>query len=338
MAGEYMRERYPDELTSSEGRDRFERSFMGMEFDPSMMRIGAMNLLLHGIEKGQVQDIDALSKSNEGCVEQASVILANPPFKGSLDADHVLPELLNVVKTKKTELLFLVLMLRGMKIGARAAVIVPDGVLFGSSKAHQLLRRELVEKQHLQGVISMPSGVFKPYAGVSTAVLLFTKTNSGGTDKVWFYDMQNDGRSLDDKRTPLGPEIGNFYRHEHDASDNPSLDELVKSLNGTTSDYDLSRNDIPDIVRRWHNLGEEKDRTRTEPSFMVPIEDVRNNGYDLSINRYKEVVYEQKTYESPAALVEQIRKLDAERAILLEVLNEMISEKSEILEPKLSTI
>ncbi len=262
---------------------------MGMEFDPTMIRIGAMNLILHGIENPQLSDVDALSEANTSFTEKATLVLANPPFKGSLDREAVDGKILSVVDSKKTELLFLALILKGLKLGGRAAVIIPDGVLFGSSNAHQQIRKEIIDNQKLQAVISMPSGVFKPYAGVSTAVLLFTKTNSGGTDHVWFYDMQADGYSLDDKRNPI------------------------------------EANDIPEIVTRFQNLKAEANRTRTDKSFMVPVKDIRDNKYDLSINRYKEVVYEEKVYEKPAVIIEQIETLDKERADLLKQLKSMLA-------------
>lgn len=288
-AGEYLRRHYADELLRPDVRERFQqRMFMGMEFDPTMIRIGAMNLLLHGIEQPDLRDVDALSEANSAFREQATLILANPPFKGSLDSDAVDDSILRVVDSKKTELLFLALMLRGLRLGGRAAVIVPDGVLFGSSKAHQQIRRELIERQKLQAVISMPSGVFKPYAGVSTAILFFTRTDSGGTDRVWFYDMQADGYSLDDKRQ--------------------KVDE----------------NDLPDILNRWQNLAAEKDRRRTEKSFFVPVTEIRENNFDLSINRYKEVEYEQKVYDAPRVIIERIKKLDTERGNLLSELETVI--------------
>jgi len=253
-----------------------------------MIRIGAMNLILHGIENPQLSDVDALSEANTGFSEKASLVLANPPFKGSLDREAVDGKILSVVDSKKTELLFLALILKGLKLGGRAAVIIPDGVLFGSSKAHQQIRKEIIDNQKLQAVISMPSGVFKPYAGVSTAVLIFTKTNSGGTDNVWFYDMQADGYSLDDKRNTI------------------------------------EANDIPDIVARYHKLKDEAKRKRTDKSFMVPVKEIRDNKYDLSINRYKEVVYEEKTYEKPEVIIGQIEALDKERADLLKQLKAML--------------
>ncbi|MFN9111522.1 MAG: class I SAM-dependent DNA methyltransferase, partial [Bacteroidota bacterium] len=216
------------------------------------------------------------------------LVLANPPFKGSLDREAVDGKILSVVDSKKTELLFLALILKGLKLGGRAAVIVPDGVLFGSSKAHQQIRKELIENQKLQAVVSMPSGVFKPYAGVSTAVLIFTKTHSGGTDEVWFYDMEADGFSLDDKRNPI------------------------------------EANDIPDIVQRFLNLSKETKRKRSDKSFLVPVQEIRDNKYDLSINRYKEVVYEEKVYEKPAVIIGQIEAIDKERAALLKQLKELL--------------
>ena len=289
-AGEYIREHYPTELYKEDIKKHFQdKMFMGMEFDPTMIRIGAMNLMLHGIENPQLSDVDSLSEANTGFTEKATIVLANPPFKGSLDREAVDTKILNVVDSKKTELLFMALILKGLKLGGRAAVIVPDGVLFGSSNAHMQVRKEIVDRQKLQAVISMPSGVFKPYAGVSTAILLFTKTESGGTDNVWFYDMQADGYSLDDKRNPT------------------------------------DANDIADIIARFQNLDQENTRARTDKSFLVPVSEIRDNKYDLSINRYKEVVYEEKVYEKPAVIIEQIEALDQERAELLKQLKEMLA-------------
>lgn len=290
VAGEYIREHYENELYRDEVKQHFQQKmFMGMEFDPTMIRIGAMNMILHGIENPQLHDIDSLSEANSGFSNVATLALANPPFKGSLDREAVDGKILAVVDSKKTELLFLALILKGLKTGGRAAVIVPDGVLFGSSKAHLQIRKEIIEHQRLQAVISMPSGVFKPYAGVSTAVLLFTKTDSGGTDKVWFYDMKADGFSLDDKRSPV------------------------------------EANDIPDIVERFKNPDKENARLRTDCSFYVPVQEIRGNKYDLSINRYKEVVHEAKTYEKPSVIIEQIEALDRERTALLNQLKSMLA-------------
>jgi type I restriction enzyme M protein len=289
-SSEYIREHFEKELFDAKVQEHFQnKMFMGMEFDPTMIRIGAMNLILHGIENPQLMDVDALSEANTSFTEKATLVLANPPFKGSLDREAVDGKILSVVDSKKTELLFLALILKGLKLGGRAAVIIPDGVLFGSSKAHQQIRKEIIDNQKLQAVISMPSGVFKPYAGVSTAVLIFTKTNSGGTDNVWFYDMQADGYSLDDKRNPI------------------------------------EANDIPDIVARFHNLKAETKRSRTDKSFIVPVKEIQDNKYDLSINRYKEVVYEEKVYEKPAVIIDQIETLDKERADLLKQLKAMLA-------------
>jgi len=289
VSGEYIRQHYATELYHDEALRHFQEDmFMGVEFDPTMIRIGAMNLILHGIENPQLRDVDALSEANTDFTQKATLVLANPPFKGSLDREAVDGKILSVVDSKKTELLFLALILKGLQLGGRAAVIVPDGVLFGSSKAHLQIRRELIERQKLQAVISMPGSVFKPYAGVSTAVLLFTRTDSGGTDHVWFYDMHADGFSLDDKRQPT------------------------------------DANDIADIVQRYHHLPAEAGRLRTDRSFLVPVQEIRDNNFDLSINRYKETVYEEKTYAAPAEIIREIESLDAERAVLLNELKEML--------------
>jgi type I restriction enzyme M protein len=289
VASDYIRENNEKELFDAKNQEHFQnKMFMGMEFDPTMIRIGAMNMILHGIENPQLLDVDALSEANTNFTDKATLILANPPFKGSLDREAVDGKILSVVDSKKTELLFLALILKGLKLGGRAAVIIPDGVLFGSSKAHQQIRKEIIDNQKLHAVISMPSGVFKPYAGVSTAVLIFTKTNSGGTDNVWFYDMQADGYSLDDKRNPT------------------------------------EANDIPDIVKRFNNLKDEKKRKRIDKSFLVPVKEIQDNKYDLSINRYKEVVYEEKVYEKPEIIIGQIEALDKERADLLKQLKGML--------------
>ena len=277
-ASEYIRNNHEDWFHEKDFRDHFNSDmFTGVEFDSTMLRIGAMNLQLHGIEKPQLIGKDSLSESNADIREQFTLILANPPFKGSLDYDSVDPSILQTVKTKKTELLFLGLMLRMLKTGGRCAVIVPDGVLFGSSNAHKQIREELVDRQKLEAVISMPSGVFKPYAGVSTAVLLFTKTNSGGTDNVWFYDMQNDGFSLDDKRT------------------------------------EVDNSNLPDIVERFTSLDKEIDRKRTDQSFLVPLQQIIDHDWDLSINRYKEVVYDEMIFAPPLEIIDDIETIDQER-------------------------
>ena len=288
-AGEYMHQNHPDWFHEKEFREHYNSNmFTGIEFDNTMLRIGAMNLQLHGIENPNLIGKDALSESNGDIRNQFSLILANPPFKGSLDYDGVEGSILKVVKSKKTELLFLGLMLRMMKTGGRCAVIVPDGVLFGSSNAHKQIRKEIIENHKLDAVISMPSGVFKPYAGVSTAVLFFTKTGTGGTDNVWFYVMKADGYSLDDKRA------------------------------------EIKENDIPDIISRYHNLKAEKNRKRTDNSFMVPIADIKSNDWDLSINRYKEVVYEEVTYAKPNVIIQDIRKLKEESDKKLLILEELL--------------
>jgi len=289
-AGEYLHDNHPDWFHEKDFRKHYNSEmFTGIEFDSTMLRIGAMNLQLHGIETPDLIGKDSLSEGNGDIREQFSLVLANPPFKGSLDYDAVEPSLLQTAKTKKTEILFLALMLRMLKTGGRCAVIVPDGVLFGSSNAHKQIREELVAKQKLEAIISMPSGVFKPYAGVSTAVLIFTKTNSGGTDNVWFYDMQADGLSLDDKRT------------------------------------EVKDNDIPDIVSRFKNLPAETDRKRTEKSFIVPFAEIKDNDWDLSINRYKEIVYEEVEYKSPTTIIDEIKTLDIERASAIKVLESLLS-------------
>ena len=274
-AAEYLRETRRQEIFYN--RENLEHymdgMFHGFDMDRTMLRIGAMNMMTHGIENPDIQYRDSLSDQNTDR-EKYTLVLANPPFKGSLDADTVSADLLKLCKTKKTELLFLALFLRMLKVGGRCACIVPDGVLFGSSKAHKDIRKAMVEDNRLEAVISMPSGVFKPYAGVSTAVLVFTKTGHGGTDQVWFYDMKADGFSLDDKRTPV------------------------------------SENDIPDIVARFRNREQEETRARTEPSFLVPKEEIAQNGYDLSINKYKQVEYTPVEYPPTAEILQDLRSLE----------------------------
>ena len=276
-AGEYLKEHRKKEIFfDRQKKDHYmNHMFSGYDMDRTMLRIGAMNMMTHGIDNPFIEYRDSLSDQNPD-KEKYSLILANPPFKGSLDADTVSADLLKVCKTKKTELLFLALFLRMLRIGGRCACIVPDGVLFGSSKAHKSIRKALVEENRLEAVISMPSGVFKPYAGVSTAVLVFTKTGHGGTDQVWFYDMQADGRSLDDKRSPV------------------------------------QENDIPDIVARFKKLEAEQARERTEQSFFVPKEEIVENGYDLSINRYKKVEYVPVEYPPTEEILAELRKLEME--------------------------
>jgi type I restriction enzyme M protein len=266
-----------------------------------------MNMLLHGVENPDIRYRDSLAQDHAGEEGKYTLLLANPPFAGSLDYETCAKDLQQIVKTKKTELLFLALFLRLLKTGGRAAVIVPDGVLFGSSNAHKTLRKILVEEQKLDAVISLPGGVFKPYAGVSTAILLFTKTNSGGTDHVWFYDVDADGWSLDDKRTPLLPE-----------------EKLSATPKEKLTETDHAKNNLPDIVARWKTLSPgrsgsdsstlspEKKRPRTAQSFCVPKSDIAANGYDLSLNRYKEVVHEEIKQASPREILKNLAKLEAE--------------------------
>jgi type I restriction enzyme M protein len=260
-----------------------------------MLRIGSMNMLLHGVENPEVVYRDSLSQDHAGEIEKYTLVLANPPFAGSLDYEGTSKDLLDIVKTKKTELLFLALFLRLLKPGGRAAVIVPDGVLFGSSKAHKELRRMLVEDQKLEAVISLPAGVFRPYAGVSTGILVFTKTNSGGTDHVWFYDMTADGWSLDDKRNPLLPE--------------DKLGVLAKGITET----EHHKNNLPDVLARWrdHSTAERK-RPRTSQSFSVPKAEISAQGFDLSLTRYKEVVQEVVEHASPKEILADLKNLEAE--------------------------
>ena len=261
--------------------------FHGYDMDRTMLRIGAMNMMTHGVDNPYIEYRDSLSDQNPD-KEKYSLILANPPFKGSLDYDTVSADLLKVCKTKKTELLFLALMLRMLRVGGRCAVIVPDGVLFGSSTAHKAIRKAIVEDNRLEAVISMPSGVFKPYAGVSTGILIFTKTGHGGTDKVWFYDMTADGLSLDDKRTPV------------------------------------AENDIHDIVARFHNLAAEEGRERTEKSFFVPKSEIVGNDYDLSINKYKKTEYKPVEYAPTSEILAEINELEREIQKGLTELEEML--------------
>ncbi len=290
-AGEYLRANRKEEIFYDKAKkDHFmNHMFNGFDMDRTMLRIGAMNMMTHGIDSPFIEYRDSLSDQNPD-KDKYSLILANPPFKGSLDYDIVSTDLLKVCKTKKTELLFLALFVRMLKVGGRCACIVPDGVLFGSSTAHKAIRKEIIENQRLEAIISMPSGVFKPYAGVSTGILIFTKTNHGGTDNVWFYDMQADGLSLDDKRSPV------------------------------------SENDIPDIIERFRNRDKEADRSRTDKSFMVPVKEIIDNDYDLSINKYKKVEYVPVEYPSTDEIMKQIMELDAEATKQLIELHKMLQD------------
>lgn len=277
-AAKYVKEHYKAELMKQHNDEHFRRTMLhGFDTDQTMLRIGAMNLMLHDINNPDVAFRDSLSTDNTD-TDRYTLILANPPFAGNLDYEAVSKSLLAIAKTKKTELLFLSLFLRSLAIGGRCASIVPDGVLTGTSNAHKAIRQAIVDGNRLEAVISMPSGVFKPYAGVSTAILIFTKTGAGGTDKVWFYDMKADGFSLDDKRNPV------------------------------------AANDIPDIIARFHAIDAEADRKRTDQSFLVPVEEIREHGYDLAFNTYKETIREVVEYEAPEIILDKISSLVAKIA------------------------
>ena len=290
-AGEYLREKRKEEIFYDKNKKEHYMShmFYGYDMDRTMLRIGAMNMMTHGIDNPFIEYRDSLSDQNTDR-EKYSLVLANPPFKGSLDAESVSGDLVKVCKTKKTELLFLTLFLRILKIGGRCACIVPDGVLFGSSTAHKAIRKEIVENNRLEAVISMPSGVFKPYAGVSTAILIFTKTEHGGTDEVWFYDMTADGFSLDDKRSQV------------------------------------EENDIPDIIERFAHLENEKDRKRTEKSFLVPKQEIVDKEYDLSINKYKETEYVAVEYPPTSEIMRNLRDLETQINQEMDELEKLLEE------------
>lgn len=287
-AQEYLRKNHNDLFLVQGLKNHFNNDmFYGFDMDRTMLRIGAMNMMLHGVDSPNIEYKDSLSEVNTD-KEKFTLVLANPPFKGSLDYEAVSADLLKTTKTKKTELLFLALFIRILKTGGRCASIVPDGVLFGSTGGHKSIRKEVVENHKLEAIISMPSGVFKPYAGVSTAIMIFTKTGSGGTDKVWFYDMKADGFSLDDKRN------------------------------------EIEENDISDIIERFRNIDKEVDRKRTEQSFFVTKEEIVENGYDLSINKYKEIVYEEVIYDAPEVILSRIKNLESEITKGLEELERML--------------
>jgi type I restriction enzyme M protein len=290
-ASGHVREHYPEFARDPKALRHFHHAmFNGYDFDNTMLRIGSMNMQMHGVQNANISYRDSLSNDAAADRGRYSLILANPPFAGSLDYEATANDLLAVAKTKKTELLFLALFLKALKIGGRAAVVVPDGVLFGSSKAHKDLRKALVEDQKLDGVVKLPSGVFKPYAGVSTAILFFTRTESGGTDHVWFYDVQADGFSLDDKRNPI------------------------------------EANDLPDVLARWKQRdGSELERARTDRSFCVPKADIVAQGYDLSINRYKEIVHEEVEHRAPLDIIADIEALQTEIVTATAELKAMLS-------------
>lgn len=286
-ASEYIRNHFEDTMTPEQWENFEGPAFTGFDTDRTMLRISAMNLMLHSISNPDIAYKDSVSKQNH-ISDKYTICLANPPFKGTVDAESIHDNLKAVTNTKKTELLFLALFVRMLKKGGQCACIVPDGVLFGSSKAHQAIRKELIENHQLRAVISMPSGVFKPYAGVSTAILVFTKTGAGGTENVWFYDMKADGFSLDDKRSPV------------------------------------SENDIPDIINRFHNLEQESERVRTEQSFFVPKQEIVDNGYDLSINKYKQVEYVPEEYPSTLEIMTELYELEMKISTGLAELEEML--------------
>ncbi len=287
-SAKYLKANYTQELLKKQNLTHFRTGmFSGFDTDPKMLRIGSMNLMLNGVDSPNIVAQDSLSNQNTK-ESTYTLCLANPPFSGSLDHDVVNPTLLAMTKTKKTELLFISLFIRMLELGGRCASIVPDGVLFGNSTGHKSIRKELVDKQCLQAVISMPSGVFKPYAGVSTAILIFTKTDKGGTDKVWFYDMKADGFSLDDKRTPIAD------------------------------------NDISDVIARFKNLAAEESHSRKDQSFLVPVEEIREKGYDLSINKYKEVEKVKVEYEKPEVVLGRIEALQKEISEAIKDFKEML--------------
>ena len=285
----YLKEKYPEMFMDTAKLQHFNNDmFYGFDFDYSMLRIASMNMMSHGHQNPNIGYQDSLSEDASNLKEFCTCVIANPPFKGSLNKDTIAKNLASEVSTTKTELLFLALMIRILKTGGRACVIVPDGVLFGTSNAHTTIRKKLIDNQKLEAVISMPSGVFKPYAGVSTAILIFTKTNSGGTDKVWFYDMQNDGFTLNDNRTPI------------------------------------EENDIPDIIASYKNRHNEDNTDRKAKHFFVEADEIRQNGYDLSINKYKEVEYEEVQYDAPSKILADIKALESEVQTSLNELEGMI--------------
>ena len=287
-SAKYIKETYDKELLNQKNAEHYKNGmFHGFDTDQTMLRIGAMNLMLHGVENPDIRYLDSLSTDNTD-ENRYSLCLANPPFAGSLDYEAASKSLLAITKTKKTELLFVALFTRMLTVGGRCASIVPDGVLFGNSTGHKAIRKELIDHQRLQAVISMPSGVFQPYSGVSTAILIFTKTNAGGTDKVWFYDMKADGFSLDQRR------------------------EEVKE------------NDIPDVIARYSDLKAEENRTRKDKSFLVPVDEIRANDYDLSINKYKEVERVKVEYEQPEVIMSRIKTLEKEITEALSELDKMM--------------
>ena len=289
-AAQYISDNYSMELLKEEHKKHYTTTmFAGFDTDQTMLRIGAMNMMLHGVESPNIAWQDSLSEDNK-YRNEFSLIIANPPFTGSLDNETVSKDILTIAKTKKTELLFISLFTKMLKVGGRCASVVPDGVLFGSSSAHKAIRKELIDNNRLEAVISMPSGVFQPYSGVKTSIIVFTKTGHGGTDNVWFYDMTNDGLTLDVKRTPI------------------------------------EGSDIPDIISRFHNLNNETERTRKHKSFFVPVKEIRENDYDLTISKYKEVEKEVKVYRSTAEILADIEETQNEMIEAFAELKKMLGE------------
>lgn len=310
-AAQYLREKHSDAWTDPEKRLHIESAmFHGHDFDGTMLRLGAMNMALHGFEDAAIVYRDSLTQEHGDEAEAYSLILANPPFAGNLDAEAVAKDLTRIVNTRKTELLFLALFLRLLKRGGRAAVVVPDGVLFGSNRAHRELRRMLVEDQQLQGVVKLPAGVFRPYAGVSTAILLFQRTDSGGTDGVWFYDLLADGLSLDDKRSLLVAE-----------------DKLGPWAALTESE--ARTNDLPDALARWQEREQsERGRPRTARSFVVPKAEIAAAGYDLSLNRYREIEHDAVAHEPPSEILARLREMERDIFDGLEDLEAMLASET----------
>jgi len=308
-AGEYLRDHNPQMLRDPEQLKHFHSGmFHGFDFDSTMLRIGAMNMTLHGVDNPDVSYRDSLAEEHGEDAGRYSLILANPPFAGSLDYDTTAKDLQKIVKTKKTELLFMALFLRLLRTGGRAAVVVPDGVLFGSSTAHKDIRRMLVEDHKLEAIIKLPSGVFRPYAGVATAIVIFTKTGVGGTENVWFYDMTADGLSLDDKRNPL-----------------LEAEKLGAVPQAPLTEEEHFKNNLPDILTRWQALDVEGDRPRTAQSFMVPASEIIATGsWDLSLNRYKEIEREEIEHQSPDEIIADLRALEGEIIQGLDRLEEML--------------
>ncbi len=292
-AAEHIRSEYESRMTSEDwdsyaGRNDAEPQFSGFEIDQTMLRISSMNLMLHGVDAPDVRYLDSISKNNT-IRGKYDVILANPPFTGSVDVEDIDKSLRAIVDSKQTELLFVALFLRMLKMGGRCACIVPNGVLFRSDKAYERLRRELVDNQKLEAIIHMPNGIFMPYTPVKTAILFFTKTDAGGTDNVWMYNMEGDGLTLDKKRVP-----------------------------------DEKHNDIPDILARWASLEAEEGRERTEKSFLVPKEEIAENDYDFSFNKYTKTEYERIEYPPTEEILADLADLNRQMAEGLAELQRML--------------